>query len=283
MPSRKLNEPYVASVLKEALIHFAGNSYLQVLPGDAEIILVGEYVSDEEGLQITRDPVSNDITTPIGDYPVTDEFRTAETDAYKGSYLSLTFTGNMSSGTRRVLYDGAERNESSVSGTIRSFVRVTNTSEVLYDQFFSGVNESPVSAIRNAPNLSTVPSSSLFSKILASRIGGISIQSGTFFRGKPAFKRKPAIGISAKFSPFTYGQMKDLIGGVENTRTYQIDKPNSSKTSNGPLFVRFVSGGEKVDPSQTNSVNLTTRGIIQEPFFDIDPPTGSLDTLIVTL
>lgn len=283
MPSRKQNEPYVAPILKEALIHFAGNSYLQVLPGEAEIILVGEYVSDETGLQVLRDPVSNEITIPVGDYPVTDEFRTAEVDAYKGTYLSLSFTGNMFSGTRRVLYDGASRDENSVSGTVRSFVRATNTAEVLYDQYFSGVNESPASAIKNAPNLSTVASSSLFSKGLATRIGGISIQSGSFFRGKPAFKRKPTMGISAKFSPFSYGQMKDLIGGVENTRTYRIDKPNSSRTSNGPLLVRFVSGNVRVDPSQTNSVNLTTRGIILEPFFDIEPPTGSLDTLIVTL
>jgi len=280
---RSKNRPYTTSIFKENLIHFAGNSFLEIRPGDAELILVGEYVSDDEASEIMRDPISADISIPVGDTPVVDDFRIAEIDSYRGSYLALTFTGEMSDGNRRVAYDGTVRSTSGSSGNVRSFVKMASGEEILYDPYFSGVNESPLSAYRNAPNLPSVPISSLISNRIASIVGGIPIYSGTIFRGNSAFKRKPAIGISAKFSGFSYGQHKDLLQGVDNTRTYMLDSPNSSKFSPSPVTVRFFSGVSPAIPSFTDSVNITADYTITAPYFDVDPPSGSFDSLIVTL
>ena len=280
---RQINQPYVTSILKENLIHYAGNSWLEINPGEAELILVGEYVSDDEATEMMRDPISPDISSPIGDTPVSDEFRIAEIDSYRGSYLALTFTGKMEDGSRKILYDGTTRSESTGSGNVRTFVKMTSEKEVLYDLYFTGVNESPLSAFRNAPNLSTFSTSSLLPQFLAKRIGGISIISGTSFRGNSAYKRKPQMGISAKFSGFSYGQHRDLLEGVENTRTHIATSLNSAKFTQGPIKVRFFSGSNTVDPTLTTSINLSPTAVIERPYFDVDPPTGSFDTLIVTL
>jgi hypothetical protein len=280
---RQKNQPYVTSILKENLIHFAGNSTLEINPGEAELILIGEYVSDGEVVEMMRDPVSPDVTLAIGDTPVSDDFRIAEIDSYRGSYLALTFTGKMSDGTRRVLYDGTVRSDSTGSGNVKAFVKMVSDEEILYDSYFTGVNESPLSAFRNASNLSTVPISSLFPQALAKRIGGIPIYSGTIFRGNAAYKRKPQTGVSAKFSAFSYGQFKDLLEGVENTKTHTVTRLNAARFNQGPIKVRFFSGSDAIDPSLTTSINISPTAIVETPYFDVEPPSGSFDTLIVTL
>jgi predicted DNA-binding helix-hairpin-helix protein len=114
------------------------------------------------------------------------------------------------------------------------------------------------------------------------KVGGIPIYSGSMFRGNAAYKRKPQIGVSAKFSGFSYGQFTDMIQGVENTKTYTVSSPSAAHFEHGPVKVRFFSGSSPIDATLTESINLSPTSIVDTPYFDIES-TGSLGGLIVTL
>jgi hypothetical protein len=283
-PRSKYNA-FNTSILRERLLHFAGNSYLQILPGDAEIILVGEYVSDDEAIQLQRDPVSTDISIPVGNDYVLDDFRVAEVDSYVGSYLSLTFTGSMDDGTRRAIFDAAVRTGSQDPGNVRSTVKAVSPSIVSFDEYMTGVNDSPGPSSRNAPGNSTVPANPFGwgGPDLPKIIGGVQIASQSFFRSAIGnFRRKPKIGIAANLSPVSHGQLKDLIKGPVNTKTYDVSRPHGGQFDNAPLLVKFVVSGNVVPPAQTTSQNISPTGIVENPFFDGQAVSRETDELIVT-
>lgn len=283
-PRQKYNS-FNVPILRERLLHFAGNSYLQILPGDAEIILIGEYVSDDEAVNPGRDPVSNDVSIPVGDSFVLDDFRVAEVESYVGSYLSLTFTGSMDDGTRRAIFDGAVRTGSQDPGNVRSTVKAVSPNIVNFDEFMTGVNDSPGPTSRNAPSSPTVPVNPFGwgGEDLPKIVGGVQVASQSFFRGTVGnFKRKPRIGLAANLNPNSHGQFKDLIKGPINTKTYDVSKPHGGQFNDGPLTVKFIVTGTIVPPSQTTSQNISPTGIVENPYFDGHAVSRETDELIVT-
>jgi len=287
-PREKYNA-FSSPIFKENIIHFAGNSYLQVLPGDAEIILVGEYVSDDEAAGIARDPVSQDITIPLGDGPVLDEFRVAEIETYNGTYLALVFTGSFQDGDRRVAHDSSDRTFSQGSESfqnVRSTIRAVSEDSIVYDTFMSGVNDSPGPEVRNSPTSVTVPVSPfpVGGIALTKIIGGVRVASQSFHMGTWSFRRKPRIGVSAELSPFSHGQVKDLIKGPINTKTYDITSPHGAIGDEGPVKVKFYVSGSLTTGMDTNSQNVSATAEVTTPYVDghSNSRNQDIDSLIVT-
>jgi hypothetical protein len=254
--------PFVSPIMRERLPHYSGNSWLRILHGEAEIILIGEYLADGSGKQITRGSFSDDMTQVVGDSFVVDQFDNAESDALYGTYLSDIVTGTFKSGDRGVSADGASRTATAGSN-VQRYVKLTSDSVVLHDLFFSGVNESPASAHRNAPEPFGFVRNP-FERIL----GGVSIASGSFFRGRAALKRKPAVKVSAYFRSNHWGYFSDLVQGVENTKTYELGDPGRGKIENSPVIVRFVSGVDPAIPVQTSSQNISKTSAVDTPYVD---------------
>jgi len=284
---REKYHAFASPILKENIIHFAGNSYLQVLPGDAEIILVGEYVSDDEPVGITRDPVSDDITIPVGDGPVLDEFRVAEVDSYMGTYLALVFTGSFQDGDRRAVYDASSRkytDDAEFFPGLKSTIRAVSDQDIVYDMFMSGVNDSPGPEVRNSPADVTVPESPFLAGgiPLTKLIGGVRVASQSFHMGTWSFKRKPRIGISAELNPFKHGQLHDLIKGPINTKTYDISNPHGAQGNEGPVKVKFYITGTLTTGIQTTSQNVSATAEVNTPYIDGQSVSREVDELIVT-
>lgn len=286
---REKYHAFASPILKENIIHFAGNSYLQILPGDAEIILVGEYVSEDEPIGIARDPVSNDISLPLGDGPVLDEFRVAEVETYRGTYLALVFTGSFQDGDRRAVYDASNRmfdEDAEAFPSVRSTVKAVSEKSIVYDIFMSGVNDSPGPEVRNSPTNKNVPASPFPAGgiALTKIIGGVRVASQSFrFRNDNwSFRRKPRIGVSAELSPFSHGQPKDLIKGPINTKTYDITSPHGASGEEGPVKVKFYVTGTLTTGIQTNSQNVSSTAEVTTPYIDGHSNSRETDELIVT-
>lgn len=285
-PRSKYNA-FAAPIFKENLIHFAGNSYLQILPGDAEIILVGEYIADDEAKQISRDPVSDDISIPIGSDPVLDDFRIAEVDTYRGTYLALVFTGDFTSGTRQAIYDTTTKRYSAGNELypgLKSTIRAVSEDEIVYDMYMSGVNDSPGPEVRNSPTSVTVPVTPFgVGGIPLTRIvGGIRVASQSLHRGAWSFKRKPRIGLAVELNPFGHGQAKDLIKGPINTKTYDITSPHGAIGTSAPVSVKFYVTGTLTSGLQTTSQNVSETAEVNTPYIDGQSVSREVDELIVT-
>jgi hypothetical protein len=273
---RKNVQPFVNPIMRETLPHYSGNSYLRIMHGEAEIILIGEYLTDGNGRQVTRGTFSDDFTQVVGDSFIVDGFDVAESDSLYGTYLSEILTGSIFSGNRGVAIDGATRNAKSGSN-VQRFVKMSSDSSLIHDLFFSGVNESPASAFRNAPEPSSFVSTPL-DKI----IGGKTESSGSFFRGKSALKRKPAIKLSAYFRTNHWGFFSDLVEGVENTKTYEVGSPGSGLVSSAAVKVRFVTGSMATDGANTTSQNISKTSEVVTPYVDGESNSREIDTMIVT-
>lgn len=252
-------------ILRERIGHYSGNSYLRVMHGNAEIILIGEYVADDRGRENPRTNLSSEISQVIGEeYPV-DQYDIAEGEAYLGTYLSEFVSGNFFDGTRRVIAERAKRSIESGLNFSR-FVRATSTEDIIFDLYYNGVNESPASAFRNAP---TPPGYQ--NKPGAGKAGGVPVNGILFFRGQPALLRKPSIATSARLNPRHHGYYSDLVFGVENTRLYKVSEPGAASTLLSPVNVSFVIDGEIISPensTDTELSNLSSTGEVSKPFFD---------------
>ena len=132
------NEAFINQVLKEKIWHYAGNSYMRILPGDAEIILIGDYTRDNKTKEKNRPISSTLVSTIVGDEFVSDGYDNSETSAYVGTYQSQIITGSMFDNTRGVAYEAAARGETN-AGTIGKFVSLSINSISLLDQYISGV------------------------------------------------------------------------------------------------------------------------------------------------
>jgi hypothetical protein len=259
---RPKTTPFVSPIMRETLPHYSGNSYIRIMHGEAEIILIGEYLSDGNGKQVTRSSVSEDMTQIVGDSFIVDQFDNAESDALYGTYLAEIITGSFRFGNRGVSVDGSTRN-SSAGNNVQRYVKMSSDSSVLHDLFFSGVNESPATAFRNAPEPTGYPSS-----VLDRIVGGRSYASGSFFRGSAALKRKPAIKVSAYFRSNHWGYLSDIVQGVENAKTYELDNPGGSRIETSPVKVRFVSGESGELPIRTSSQNISKTSAVDTPYVD---------------
>jgi hypothetical protein len=125
-------------ILKNQIWHYAGNSYLRVLPGSAQLLLVGNYIREDNKIEYNRSKQFPDVTTVIGNDLITDQYENAEYDAYAGTYITQNFGGDIFDGTRKIISDDALRNSSS-GGTIKLFKNLTNNKILILDQFISGV------------------------------------------------------------------------------------------------------------------------------------------------
>ena len=259
---RRNVQAFINGILRETLSYYAGNSYLRVLPGEAEIILIGEYLSNNTGKQVSRNSYSDDLTQVVGNEFITDQFDNAEKDAFLGTYLAETVTGSIFDGTRQVAYDSSTIYAPAGSNVPR-FVKVVDAGIVNSDFYFRGINESPASAYRNAPQEITFVTSSV-----QFQVGGLSEPSGSFFRGSAALKRKPAIGVSAYLRMNHHGYFFDILEGVENTRHFEIAKTGGAKFLNSPVVARFVSGGSPVLSQSTSCQNISRTGVNNTPFVD---------------
>ena len=247
--------PAVQPILKENIWHHAGASYLRILSGEAELILIGDYVQNESAAVITRTSILPG-TTLIGDELITDEFDVAESDALNGTYRSDILTGTIGGiFERAVAFDGASRNNSSGSN-VQRWYKVSSDHVVNSDIYFSGINESPNSAFKNSPNL---PAQIV--NPLAPILGGVSIASGSFFRGQPANKRKPSSFVSAYYNPKKYGQFRHLIEGIPYTQFYNLQQGGNKGKMKPPISITFESGSN-------SSQNLSKNSKIDGPFFD---------------
>lgn len=265
-------EPFINGILREILSHYAGNSYLRVLPGEAEIILVGEYVKLDNGKEVSRTSISEDISIVIGEDFPTDQFDISEKDAFLGTYTAEDVQGSIFDDTRRVLYDtaiqssgdpGVGFNKKSSKTSFKRFVKASNDGIINSDFYFKGINESPASAFKNAPQVT-----SFVEDPIHFEIGGATEESGSFFRGEAALKRKPAIGVSIYLNPKHHGYLSDLFYGIENTKQFNVGKIGSSKFVRPPIGVRFVSGSQDIPPLSSSSQNISKTGAVDTPFID---------------
>lgn len=262
---RKSQQPFINQVLKDRIGHYSGNSYLRILHGEAEIILMGEYVVDDLGKNLNRNSFSSEISQVIGNDFSFDNYDVEEDESYRGTYLADFVTGSIFDGTRGIDFDRAIRS-SQVNSNFTRFVRVTSPEEVIYDFYFSGSNESPSSAFRNNP----VPPG-FVSNPLQNVLGGVSISSGSFFRGRAAFKIKPAIPVSARLNPRHHGFRSDIVEGTENTRLYNIQNPDSRNTLSSPVRVNFVFENQVIRPvtaTRTSNQNISPTSEVNTPYVD---------------
>jgi hypothetical protein len=262
---RKSQQSFITQILKDRIGHYSGNSYLRILHGEAEIILIGEYVADDTGKNVNRNSFSSNISQVIGNDFSFDQYDVEEDESYRGTYLADFVTGSIFDGTREISYDRAIRS-SAVNSNFTRFVKVNSSEEVLYDFYFSGSNESPASAFRNNP----VPSG-FVSNPLQNVLGGVSIASGSFFRGQAAFKTKPAIPVSAKLNPRHHGFVSDIVEGAENTRLFNIQNPDSRNTLSSPVRVNFVFENQVIKPSiatRTSNQNISSTSEVNTPYID---------------
>lgn len=262
---RKSQQPFITQILKDRIGHYSGNSYLRILHGEAEIILMGEYIVDDAGKNVNRNSFSSNISQVIGNDFSFDQYDIEEDESYRGTYLADFVTGSILDGTREIAYDRSIRS-SEVNSNFSRFVKATSSEEVLYDFYFSGSNESPASSFRNNP----VPSG-FISNPLQEILGGVSIASGSFFRGKAAFKTKPAIPVSAKLNPRHHGFVSDIFEGTENTRLFNIQNPDSRNTLSSPVRVNFVFENQVIKPSiatRTSNQNISPTSEVNTPYID---------------
>jgi hypothetical protein len=134
-------EPQTAminSILKNEIWHYAGNSYLRILPGSAELLLVGNYIREDTKVEYSKNIKSTNISNVIGDSLISDRFENSEFDAYVGTYITQNLTGSIFDGSRQITSDDAQRTSSS-GGTIRLFKNSISDNVFILDQFLSGV------------------------------------------------------------------------------------------------------------------------------------------------
>ena len=280
--NRKAQQPFINGVLKERIGHYSGNSYLRILHGEAEIILVGEYVVDDAGKNINRNSLSTDISQTIGNDFAFDEYDIEEDESYRGTYLADFVTGSIFDGTRGVAFDLAIRSSESVNKNFSRFVKVVSENEVIHDLYFAGLNESPASAFRNDP----VPSG-FVSNPLQNVLGGVSVSSGSFFRGQPAFIRKPAIGVSARLNPRHHGFFSDIFEQTENTKIFNIKDSSSKNELSSPVTVGFRFENQVINPSiasRTTCQNISPTSAVDTPYVDGEAVSREpLETELITL
>lgn len=276
-PVQRLRQRAFANpILRERIGHYSGNSYLRVMHGDAEIILIGEYVADDRGRENARTALSSEISQVIGEeYPV-DQYDIAEGEAYLGTYLSEFVTGNIFDGTRKVIAERANRSiESGIN--FSRFVRATSSEDIVFDFYYRGLNESPASAFRNAPT-----PLGYTNKPGAGSAGGVPVDGILFFRGRPALLRKPSILTSVRLNPRHHGYYSDIVYGVLNTRLYRVSEPGAAETLLSPVNVSFVVDNNVIAPEdaeQTTLSNLSPTGEVNNPFFDgVNTERADLDS-----
>ena len=255
-------EPFINPILREQIVHYAGNSYLKILPGPAEIILFGDFMSDQRPRTIDRLSVSDALETLYTDVDY-DTYDVSEIDALRGTYHSIEYTGSFFAGTRGM----AKGQVGTFSfATVKKFVKLSSDSLVLSDLFFSGVNEGPISAVRNSPNAVGETLSQLSS--LSSVLGGVSIPFALYSRGQPANKRKPKITASACFRVDRYGMAADMLSPVSDTVYHDLSRVASPRGLTSPIRATFVSGSTIVSGSQTQSKNTSRTATITTPFIE---------------
>ena len=243
--------PAVQPILKEEIWHHAGASYLRILGGEAELILIGDYLENSKASNISRTNFIPGVTQ-IGDYKKLDSFDIVEPDYLLGTYRSNIMAGNFPN--RYVADDGSRRNNSS-GANIKRFYTVSSDSSINFDFYFNGLNESPNSAFRNRPD-NGVPEPS------RDRIGGASEPAKYRFRGDSATKAKPAIFISANYNPNSYGQFRDLFEGIPYTQFYDINLGGVKGQPKPAVENSFI--GTPV------SGNLSPYSRVDTPFIDKD-------------
>ena len=243
--------PAAQPILKEEIWHHAGASYLRILGGEAELILIGDYLQDSKPSGISRTTFVPGVTH-IGDQKKLDTFDIIESDYMLGTYRSNIMNGKFPN--RYVADDGSRRNNSS-GANIKRFYTVFSDSFINYDFYFNGMNESPNSAFRNRPdNGIPIPS--------RDKIGGESEPAKYNFRGQSATKAKPTIFISANYNPNSYGQFRDLFEGIPYTQFYDLNL-GSVKGQPKPVVENSFIGTPV-------SGNLSPYSRVDTPFFDED-------------
>jgi hypothetical protein len=135
---REPQKAMINPIIKNDIWHYAGNSYIRVLPGEAQLLLIGDYIKDERKIEYSKTKRSPNISVVIGENLISDKFETSEYDAYAGTYITQNFTGNIFDETRQISSDDAVRTSNS-GGTIKLFKVSNNRTIRVLDQFLSGV------------------------------------------------------------------------------------------------------------------------------------------------
>ena len=137
--------PFINPILREQIWHYSGNSYMRILPGKAEIILVGDYVNNGSKILRNRDVLSPDISTIVGDDPIMDTYENSETDAYFSTMHSQVFAGVVSRNgdennwTRVVVKDNAEKGAPDIH-TMKRYFQASSDSLFIADLYLSGAS-----------------------------------------------------------------------------------------------------------------------------------------------
>lgn len=118
---RVFQQAYCNPILKETIWHYAGNSYLKILPGQAELLLVGDYLKDNNSKERNRTINSNNVSIVIGDDPVLDQVESTEVEGFRSTMAAQKVEGNIFDNTRKVIKDTAIRSSGSDGGSIGSF------------------------------------------------------------------------------------------------------------------------------------------------------------------
>ena len=124
---RAQQNAFINPILMENIFHYAGNSYMRILPGDAELIFIGDYIRDGSPVSRNRSIESDDITTSIGDEFIHDQIRLSERDSMVGTYASQRFSGDMLDGTRGVSEDVSQ----SGINTVKKYSQLVSDDEFI--------------------------------------------------------------------------------------------------------------------------------------------------------
>ena len=207
----------MTSSLKDAYRFAMADSWLQVLRGDAEIKLIGEYVRDGSSLFSARSSNStNGITSPIGMYQITDEFRSRTIQELSGTIFDRVMIGQsgvpgVANGTRKIGTSLATRRNLGSSRSANYFFKITDNSRFWFDETVFGYNDS---------NSSWTPRSGI----------SISIDSATPRRGTDSYI----------FSPNHFGHIADMFGSTPNRLHIEGDRLQTTSES-PPVKSAYVS------------------------------------------
>ena len=249
-PPDQAPNPAMTSSLKDAYRLAMADSWMQVLRGDAEIKLIGEYVRDGSPLFSSKASNStNGIKSPVGMYQITDEFRSRTIQELSGTIFDRIMSGSagvtgLSDGSRGIGGSLAIRRDLGSSKSANYFFKIIDESQQWFDETAFGYNSS---------NSSWKPNTGTFSiDSSAPRLGGDSFI----------------------FSPNHFGHASDLYGTPPN-RIHILGTLKESGPATPPvnsLYVNPPGSNLVVNPGAKYDGPLDTASV---DFFSVKYSSGS--------
>ena len=146
--TNSLSSTIITSSLKEAYRFAMADSWMQILSGDAEIKLIGEYLRDGSAIFSSKASNStNGITNPVGMYQITDEFRARTLSELSGTLFDRVMVGSpgivgIANSSRKIGSNLSSRRNLGTAASANYFFKIVDTSRNWFDETVFGYNNS---------------------------------------------------------------------------------------------------------------------------------------------